>query len=106
MPKKIRITGIILLSLCLLVGCMPVNSSEEGPSLPSSSNILGVYLGTFHGVKSPSVTLFEKIGKNVAISAAYPNFSSAFPNGFVLGNANVGRIADDYWIDAYPGMLP
>lgn len=69
---------------------------ENSPS-PAYAEIPGVYLGTFYGAQSPSVLLYEKTGKGVAVSATYLNFSSAFPNGFVLGNAAVGRISFLTW---------
>lgn len=65
----------------------------KNSSLPEYKNIPGVYLGTFHGTKSSSVDLFGKIGKGVAISAAYLNWSSGFNNGLLLANANVGQIS-------------
>lgn len=69
----------------------------KNSSLPAYKNIPGVYLGTFHGTKSSSVDLFGKIGKGVAISAAYLNWSSGFNNSLLLANANVGRISFLTW---------
>ncbi len=60
-------------------------------------DIPGIYLGTFHGTSSSSVTLFEKIGKGVAISAAYLHFGDAFNNGFLKSNAYVGRTSFLTW---------
>lgn len=60
-------------------------------------DIPGVYLGTFHGTQSPSITLIEKLGKGIAISATYLNWSSAFNNGFLEANAHVGRISFLTW---------
>jgi beta-mannanase len=113
MQTRIGISSIILFLIWLILGCtseitpgitpentpeIPVDMMpEKSPVLPAYSTIPGVYLGTFHGVKSSSISLFENIGKGVAISAAYTNFSSAFPNGFVQGNAYVGRISFLTW---------
>lgn len=113
MQNRIGIPSILLLVIWLLIGCTPeispditpentpenpVDITLEGsPPLRAFSTIPGVYLGSFHGVKSSSISLFENIGKGVAISAAYTNFSSAFPNGFVQGNAYVGRISFLTW---------
>jgi hypothetical protein len=117
LQKRLQLTGLLIVLISLLLGCtpgitpqgvteIPVEVSpdlpaeltqEEGEKLPAYQEIPGVYLGTFHGVSSPSLTLFEKIGKGVAISAAYTNFSSTFPNGFVQGNAYVGRISLLTW---------
>lgn len=97
MQNKLRIPGIILFLILLVIGCAPDIPAEESPALPGYSEIPGVYLGTFHGVSSSSIALFEKIGKDIAISASYLNFSSAFPNGFVSGNAYVGRISFLTW---------
>jgi hypothetical protein len=117
MQTRIRIPSILILLIWLMIGCTPeftpdippentaenipeiaVDMTPEGsPVLPAYSTIPGVYLGTFHGVKSSSISLFENIGKGVAISAVYTNFSSAFPNGFVQGNAYVGRISFLTW---------
>jgi mannan endo-1,4-beta-mannosidase len=94
----------IILIFCgfLLTGCKPDVLTEETvvepiPEPKAYEEIPGVYLGTFHGTSSPSVVLFEKLGKGVAISASYLNFASAFPNGFVSGNAAVGRISFLTW---------
>jgi beta-mannanase len=98
MHNPTRILGIILILISLVIGCAPgITVEENSAALPAYTAIPGVYLGTFHGVKSSSLALFEKIGKDVAISAAYSNFSSAFPNGFVQGNAYVGRISFLTW---------
>jgi hypothetical protein len=130
MQTRIRISITLLILIWLMIGCSTeirpgitsentpesaVEKTPEGsPALPAYSTIPGVYLGTFHGVKSSSLTLFEKIGKGVAISAAYTNFSSAFPNGFAQGNAYVGRISFLTWefmpgstqkLEAYEGRV-
>jgi hypothetical protein len=95
---------LLILIFCgfLLTGCKPDVLTEETvvepiPEPKAYEEIPGVYLGTFHGTSSPSVVLFEKLGKGVAISASYLNFASAFPNGFVSGNAAVGRISFLTW---------
>jgi hypothetical protein len=102
MHDKTRASVIILLFVFLMAGCrmdyiMDEPLVEEKTASMTYTDIPGVYLGTYHGTQSPSVVLFEKIGKGVAISAAYLNFASAFPNGFVLGNAAVGRISFLTW---------
>lgn len=102
MKIKHIIYPFVLMLLLLLASCT-VEVVEEETLVESIieakpyEEIPGVYLGTFHGTRSSSVTLFEKIGKGVAISANYTSFSSAFPNGFVLGNAAVGRITFITW---------
>ena len=88
---------LICLSTLTLVGllgaCMPKDRSTE----PTYFQIPGVYLGSFHGTSSSSVDLYKKTGKGVAISAAYLNWSSGFNNGFLAGNASVGRISFLTW---------
>ena len=95
--KLSRYLFLIILVLILLTGCTSDAMTENAPPLPAYMNIPGVYLGTYHGTKSSSVTLFEKIGKSVAISAAYLNWASGFNNGLLLANANVGRISFLTW---------
>jgi len=57
----------------------------------------GVFLGTFHGTQSSSVSLFEKIGKGVAISALYTDWNGGFNSGLPNANAMVGRITFYTW---------
>jgi len=122
MHKTLTLPGIVLILISLLLGCSaeatpvvipeitsesvqeitPEITIEQSQALPAYQEIPGVYLGTFHGVSSSSLALFEKIGKGIAISAAYQNFSSAFPNGFLQGNAYVGRISLLTW-EFFPG---
>jgi beta-mannanase len=110
--RIIPLVLVFLLGILWAAGCqeaaMTVNDTPtpeaqatetqaaEAP-LPEYAAIPGVYLGTFHGVQSSSVTLFEKIGKRIAISAAYLNWSSGFNNGFLSANASVGRISFLTW---------
>ncbi len=54
--------------------------------------IPGVYLGTFHGVSTPSTDLFAELGKGIAISAVYLNWPTPFNAGMYRANARVGRI--------------
>ncbi|PKO04586.1 MAG: hypothetical protein CVU41_16210 [Chloroflexi bacterium HGW-Chloroflexi-3] len=54
---------------------------KDGSASPAYMEIPRIYLGSFHGTKSSSVSLHEKIGKGVAISAAYLNWSSGFNTG-------------------------
>ena len=75
---------------------------KEKPKPPAYTQIPGIYLGSFHGTKSSSVKLFEKIGKGVAISAAYLDWNSSFNNGFLKANASVGRISFLTW-EFFPG---
>ncbi|MBE3113829.1 MAG: hypothetical protein IMZ49_04300 [Actinobacteria bacterium] len=91
--KSSRHILVVVLVLILLTGCTSDAMTGKNSSLPAYKNIPGVYLGTFHGTKSSSVDLFGKIGKGVAISAAYLNWSSGFNNGLLLANANVKRIS-------------
>ena len=67
------------------------------PDLPEYESIPGVYLGTFHGTKASSVDLFEKIGKGVAISGVYLNWSKGFNNGLLAGNSYAGRTTLITW---------
>ena len=121
MQKMVKLPGLVLSLVFLLLSCTPGITPEDIPEviseitpgvtsertlevkaeeiqeMPAYQEIPGVYLGTFHGVSSSSLALFEKIGKSVAISATYLNFASAFPNGFVQGNAYVGRISLLTW---------
>jgi len=101
MKIKYIVSAFVLL-LLLLAGCQAEVVEEENlvePTIKAKAyeEIPGVYLGTFHGTQSSSVVLFEKIGKGVAVSANYSSFASEFPNGFVLGNAAVGRITFLTW---------
>jgi len=102
---KIQFIIPILSFLLLLMGCAKAPVEEESKEPPAYLEIPGVYLGTFHGTSSSSLALFEKIGKDVAISAAYLNFSSAFNNGFLKSNAYVGRISFLTW-EFSPGSNP
>jgi hypothetical protein len=100
--KYVIILAVFLGLVVAMAGCKAETSMEnqqvaEAPPSGTYREFPGVYLGTFHGVQSSSLALFEKIGKGVAISAAYASFSSTFPNGFVLGNAAVGRISLLTW---------
>jgi hypothetical protein len=95
--KSSRQILIIFVVLILLVGCNFDTMTANNTSPPLYENIPGVYLGTFHGTKSSSVDLFRKIGKGVAISSAYLDWSSGFNNGFLIANANLGRISFLTW---------
>ena len=67
--------------------------TEKSEALINYRDIPGVYLGTFHGTSSSSLSLFEKIGKSIAISATYLSFPTGFNSGFLTANASVGRIS-------------
>jgi len=88
---------VVCVSLMSLTGCNGSLLKKDEPIPPAYTQIPGIYLGSFHGTKSSSVSLFEKIGKGVAISAAYLNWSSGFNNGFLQANASVGRISFLTW---------
>ena len=80
----------------------PPPTQEEISPTPEPTRYIdtlppGVFLGTFHGTASSSVTLFEKIGKSVAISAVYLDWSSGFNAGLPNANAMVGRITFITW---------
>ena len=80
----------------------PPPTQEEISPTPEPTQYIdtlppGVFLGTFHGTASSSVTLFEKIGKGVAISAVYLDWSSGFNAGLPNANAMVGRITFITW---------
>jgi beta-mannanase len=85
-----------ILAFGLLPACRPAPKPLEFESIP------GVYLGTYHGTKATSVDLFEKIGKGVAISAVYLNWSSGFNNGLLTANSSMGRVTLVTW-EFFPG---
>ena len=89
--------AIFILMMLFLVGCSPAESTATATETPEYLEIPGVYLGTFHGTSSSSVRLFEEIGKDIAISASYLNFASAFNSGLLRSNAYVGRISFLTW---------
>jgi hypothetical protein len=107
--KSIACFVFMCLSLLILVGCKgdqmqimePVQTTEpiqtDELASPAYMDIPGIYLGRFHGTSSSSVSLHEKIGKGVAISASYLDWNSGFNNGFLQANASVGRISFLTW---------
>jgi beta-mannanase len=84
-----------LLVLTLISACQPA-------AVPEYETIPGVYLGTFHGTSVSSVNLFEKIGKGVAISAVYLNWSKGFNNGLLSASRYAGRTTLITW-EFFPG---
>lgn len=72
------------------------------PDLPEYERIPGVYLGTFHGTSVSSLDLFERIGKGVAISGVYLNWSKGFNNGLLSANRYAGRVTLITW-EFFPG---
>ncbi len=86
----------LLLALVLAAACQPAAAPPPTPT-PEYERIPGVYLGTFHGTSASSVSLFEKIGKGVAISAVYLNWSSGFNNGLLNANRYAGRATLITW---------
>ncbi len=81
----------------------PTPIPQPTPTPLPYESIPGIYLGTFHGTSSPSYKLFEEIGKGVAISALYLDWSGGFNSGLSNAHAHVGRITFITW-EYKPGM--
>lgn len=97
-----HLLALALLTNSLLAACQPTLTPEPPlatatPHLPEYETMPGVYLGTFHGTSVSSVNLFERIGKGVAISGVYLNWSKGFNNGLLSANRYAGRVIQITW---------
>ena len=116
---------ILLILVLALSACQPLSTSQPAtpqpptatpqpptpvpstatPALSEYETIPGVYLGTFHGTSSSSLALFEKIGKAIAVSGVYLNWSKSYPSGLLSANSYSGRTTLVTW-EFFPGSGP
>lgn len=102
------IGGLVMMAACQPTAVSPTPEPTTTPTpvaTPAYQAIPGVYLGMFYGASSPSTALFEQVGKGVAISAVYLNWSKGYSGGLLSANAALGRITMLTW-EFMPGQLP
>lgn len=106
----ILMLGVMSMMLSACHAVTPEATPQPTPTptatpTPAYAAIPGVYLGMFYGVSSPSTALFEQVGKGVAISAVYLNWSKSFSGGLLSANSAMGRITLITW-EFMPGQVP